>query len=450
MARNRIRRFQPLVLLVSAGLLAFASQAQATSGYLPVASDTTLAEDHQGQIEVVADGVTLDCAGHRVTGSDFAGILLQGRQGVTVRNCDVSGFFHGIAVLAASKNTLRQNTTHDNVGAGIVLDQQSTGNLIAANAVRGNGHNGIQISFSHRNVITGNRAERNAGTGGIALGQANENLVTANASTGNAAFGISVEGASNRVIGNTARSNGAPGGFEAGIVVFPSSRNTLVAANHVAENNQGIRLEDATGSIVIGNHAVANGEGIRVQGAIGSTLIANRADRNRAWGFVIAGSPGTVLESNVATGNESLGFALNNTSDTTLTRNVAHRNGHSGFEVFESNDNLLRGNTSTQNGIGGFSIVRSSGNKLSGNTARNNGTPNNGPGFELNDASGNELKANKAFDNGSTGFFAFGTSENNVIAGNTGCRNHFFDGGDFSTGAGNTWTGNSFCVTAGI
>jgi parallel beta-helix repeat protein len=413
--------------LGAAALPSSAARASVTSGHLLITTDTRLADDHQGPVEIGADGVTLDCAGHHIASSGFAGILIQGRRGVVVKNCDVSGFFHGIVVVGSSDNALRRNTAHDNVAAGIVLDQQSSANLIAANVVRGNGHNGIQISFSHRNVITGNQAEGNAGTGGIALGGAEDNLVAANTSTGNAAFGISVEGARNRVIGNTARSNGAAG-VGAGIVVFPNSSDTLV----------------------LGNHATDNGEGIRVQGATDSMLVGNRADHNRLWGFIVAAAPNTVLAANLATGNQSHGFALNSTSGVVLRRNVARANGLNGFDVLESSDNTLQGNVSSQNAVGGFSLSRAAGNRLTANTATGNGTPANGPGFELNNSSGNELRGNKAFDNGSTGFFAFGTSERNLISGNAACRNHFFDGGDRSTGAGNTWTGNSFCVTEGI
>jgi parallel beta-helix repeat protein len=424
--RRRLRAIA--VLLAVTGALIGASHAGATDGVLLITSNTKLSEDHAGSIELAANGVTLDCAGHRVSGSGFAGILLRGRRGVTVRNCDVSGFFHGIVVLGSSGNALSHNKAHDNAGAGIVLDQQSTTNVIAGNEARANGHNGIQISFSDRNVIVGNRAERNAGTGGIALGGAHDNLVILNTSNGNAAHGISVDGARNRLVANGARSNGDSEAFAAGIAVFPGSQDTLVVANHVVENGQGVRLEGATDSTVRGNSA----------------------ERNRFWGYIVASSPGTVLEGNRASDNGSHGFALNGTSGAVLRRNVARANGHNGFDVLASTDNELVGNASAQNRVGGFSLLRSSGNRLRANTATGNGSPDNGPGFELGDSSRNELVGNSAFENGSTGFYAFGTSEHNLISGNTGCRNHFFDGGDRSTGAGNTWVGNTFCVTEGI
>lgn len=54
-----------------------------------IATDTTLNEDHHGQVLISADNVTLDCAGHDVVGTgDLTGVSLHGRTGVRVRNCN--------------------------------------------------------------------------------------------------------------------------------------------------------------------------------------------------------------------------------------------------------------------------------------------------------------------------------------------------------------------------
>src|SRR4051794_30745393 len=73
--------------------------ASATTGTLVITSDKTLGEDHVGNIVVGTDGVILDCAGHSVSGGGTFGVLLSGRTGVSVKNCDVSGFAHGIGLL---------------------------------------------------------------------------------------------------------------------------------------------------------------------------------------------------------------------------------------------------------------------------------------------------------------------------------------------------------------
>ena len=56
---------------------------------LIVTADTTLTEDHDGNVVLDADGVTLDCNGRTVTGADAGiGILLVERNGVTVQESD--------------------------------------------------------------------------------------------------------------------------------------------------------------------------------------------------------------------------------------------------------------------------------------------------------------------------------------------------------------------------
>ena len=49
-----------VVLIALAVALSLASSASATSGTMIVVTDTTLTEDHQGDIVIAADNITLD------------------------------------------------------------------------------------------------------------------------------------------------------------------------------------------------------------------------------------------------------------------------------------------------------------------------------------------------------------------------------------------------------
>ena len=94
--------------------------ASATTGTMQITTDTTLTEDHNGQIQITADNVTLDCAGYKVIGpaapsESDVGIRVHFVSGVTVRNCDVSGFAVGIILWGTDGSTIEGNTTHDNV-----------------------------------------------------------------------------------------------------------------------------------------------------------------------------------------------------------------------------------------------------------------------------------------------------------------------------------------------
>ena len=57
-----------IVTLLVLGIV-ISSPVVASSGTMYIYADTTLSEDHHGNIEIMADDVTLDCGGHSVIGS---------------------------------------------------------------------------------------------------------------------------------------------------------------------------------------------------------------------------------------------------------------------------------------------------------------------------------------------------------------------------------------------
>jgi parallel beta-helix repeat protein len=107
----------------------------------------------------VASGVTLDCAGHTITGSDLSnakfGIQLDGVQGATVKNCRVTKFRRGLRINGGSNNTLFKNKTYENKYGIDVAG--TTGNLIKGNAIHSNRDEGMHLGESHDNRIIGNR-----------------------------------------------------------------------------------------------------------------------------------------------------------------------------------------------------------------------------------------------------------------------------------------------------
>ena len=101
------------------------------------------------------DGITLDCAGKSVIGSGSGtGILLSGRTGVTITNCQVANFEMGIELISSSGNTLTDNTADGN-SRGFRLSTSSD-NTLTGNTAEGN-VDGFLVSFnSVGNTITGN------------------------------------------------------------------------------------------------------------------------------------------------------------------------------------------------------------------------------------------------------------------------------------------------------
>ncbi len=154
------------------------SPVDATTGTLVVSADTTLTENHNGNIVIDADGVTLDCAGFSVTGSGSgSGIVLATKTGVTVKNCNVTGFIVGIFLLSFSNsNTLTDNTASNN-SVGILLGL-SSGNTLTDNTASNN-NIGIRLFRSSGNTLTDNTASNN-GIGFFVVSASDANQITSN------------------------------------------------------------------------------------------------------------------------------------------------------------------------------------------------------------------------------------------------------------------------------
>ena len=208
--------------------------AHATNGTLTINADTTLTEDHAGDIIIAADGVTLDCDGHTVTGPGVAvspsiGIDLTGRTGVTVKNCHVTNFPSGFFLMDSSDNTLKKNTaTQNDTGfflmdssdntlkkntatqndTGFFLGLDSSGNTLTRNAATGNNNGFLLRSEAIDNTLTENTAIGN-NNNGFLLNDVFNNTLTGNTANDNPNIGflVDVESFGNFLVENEACNN---------------------------------------------------------------------------------------------------------------------------------------------------------------------------------------------------------------------------------------------------
>ena len=129
----------------------------ATTGTLTVRGTTTLAEDHTGNIVIVADNAKLDCAGHSISGPGSGiGISLFRVTGVQVMNCHVTNFGVAFELRHASTNILQGNTATDNGVNGFRLGILSSDNTLIDNAACGNGLDVSQVDTSIGNRFMDN------------------------------------------------------------------------------------------------------------------------------------------------------------------------------------------------------------------------------------------------------------------------------------------------------
>ncbi|MDX1406166.1 MAG: right-handed parallel beta-helix repeat-containing protein [Woeseiaceae bacterium] len=173
--------------------------ALASYGLLEISVDTTLTENHYGNIVIVEDNVILDCEDFTVQGQGSGsgvGILLNGRTGVTVTRCVVSGFDEGIVVENSHGNRINVNTVRENFASGIRLHSSQ--------------HNEIT-----RNRVIDNQSEDSSGATALIIGQvSSNNLVNFNTVTGNESTGIVVADPGsdrNRIVANVSSYNGGHG-----------------------------------------------------------------------------------------------------------------------------------------------------------------------------------------------------------------------------------------------
>ena len=404
---------------------AFTGSADLAGSTLLISSDTTLHDDHQGSVEVEADDVTLDCAGHTISGPGtraedeygFIGILLDGRTGVTIRDCRVSGFDHGILLTArlgtgSDGNRLIDNAASENFLDGIRVNE-SEHNLLTGNIASSNGQHGFAL-VGNSNIVTWNQAFNNE-LDGFVVGAGRRDIVFyANISKGNQSYGFAIVGTGHTVVRNTAANNVGHGFWIAGDSIS-------VKRNRAFRN---------------GVDGFATDTGFRLDAFYGNT-----ASRNRDHGFGILGTRHTFVRNN-ASHNGLVGFAVGGFGSGAITfeGNRATGNRIHGFQVADSRGNTFIRNTAANNGAVGFSLELSARqNALYRNIARHNGED----GFRtMQDSIRNTFERNVALDNLWTGFRA--EAGTNLFSNNRACKNGEADAQD--VGSDNRWRNNAFCT----
>jgi parallel beta-helix repeat protein len=202
-------------LLVAALVLGLATGAMAAicGGSIPCQCGDTVGSDYQMTADLacprlsgvdtvglrVRFGVTLDCQDHRITGpgdllKDSFGIRVgttSGASNMTVKRCDVSGFWWGVHVDSATDVLIDSNHLHDNGwksatenGTGYGLDvANSTAVTVRNNHIIDNGNEGFHLSGSS-GVIVEDNVFQNNGREQLYLIRADNNTIRRNQATG--------------------------------------------------------------------------------------------------------------------------------------------------------------------------------------------------------------------------------------------------------------------------
>lgn len=268
-------RGRALRLLAAAfAALTVPAAALATTGTMTLTADTTLTEDHFGDIILAADGIVLDCDNYRVVGAGMGvGIDVVGRTDVLVVNCHVENHAVGFRI---------RNTTNSQFLLNSATANTSTIGGFHVDDCPG----GVTVSM--------NRSYLNPNGRGFTVRDSDGVKLMANGAVFNGFRGFDVGGSSSVALSkNFAQGNGS-GGF----VVFGSVDVDLKKNQSLENDSEGFALLSLDDGKVQGNAALDNGTaGFRLGSGTGNQIRKNRSQGNGAAGFTIGGS-GNVVRQN--------------------------------------------------------------------------------------------------------------------------------------------------------
>ncbi len=397
-------RLTALALLAGACLLLVAGTAGAGGSGVGCGStltkSTTLTTDIVGctgtALVIGADGITVNLAGHTVSGTNAAGsegIASDGYSGVQIFGGSITDFrVNGVGIRGGHGNAVRGLTirrigdggVEPEASAGIALHGSPNGQIVGndvANDVSAWQADGADVVDSPGSLVQGNRLNHNAWDGLALIGSANSRVV-GNELNGNANHGTEINGGCDNV---AVTGNHADGNQNVGIVLG-SARGVRVAGNSTSGNDTGIFFFDLHDSLITLNTAHDNRDGIDLLGGQfgsgGNRVIGNVTNHNSSTGLGIAfGADDNVVTGNIANENqgglgEGGGIYVVASINNQLIGNVANGNLDTGIAVYEdypggAAGNSVKSNTANRNAGHGMDVVTGTidkgGNRASGN-----------------------------------------------------------------------------------
>lgn len=343
-----------------------------------ITTDTTLRADlvncPGNGLVIGADNITVDLNGHTVDGDNAAecpddvpcdvGISnLAGHDGVTVsggviRQFDTGVFFAG----GLAHARLRQLTVRNSLGAGIIV-VDSTDTVIEKNRLSGNGFVGIVFGESHNAQLAGNSVT-GSGASGMFLFDIHDSTVENNTLDHNNHGIVAVAGSSRVAIRRNAVSHSNGSAIDLG----ENATANRVEHNHLADNGDGIILEEVAGNLISDNLVTGTGFfgfpdtggfGIILDGADRNTLDRNTVTGGRGPAILVltldapTAAAGNIVSRNIVNSRQSDGIYVGNGATATVVeRNTANRSGNDGIHVDAPTTKLIRNTADYNHNLG--------------------------------------------------------------------------------------------------
>lgn len=279
-----------------------------------------------------ANDITLDCNGNLIHGDDS--LLDYGLQywqysknGTTIKNCDIEGFYYGIGLWKSSNNILTNIKANFNTYYGIFLGSSSNNNTLTGITANSNWEGfetkgfGIYIDSSSNNRLTNITA--NSNHRGIFLGSSSNNTLTGINASENHWWGIHIDSSSNnRLVNISANSN-----IYFGIALDSSSNNQLT---NITANNNDNSYYDTLG-------------GIYLNASSNNRLTGITANSNYHGVYLVSNSNNNTFTGVKASSNHEDGIYLGTSANNQLTGITANTNQWDGIHIYSSsNNNVFR------------------------------------------------------------------------------------------------------------
>jgi len=422
-----------LIALTIVALLAIAFSASpvlaAGEGSVSITEDTILTRDYifSGNGFVIgADNITLDMNGYTITGEALSfsrGILVMGRNGITIKNGTITGFSQGVQLFNADNNVIQDVISQNNTENGIHIMSDSDKNLIDDCTLKSNGTNGVFIGYgvspSNNNTVqnctisnnpdginaydsVGNSLVRNTinnfSGSGIFLKYSESNHVLFNRVSNDGVSdgqGIHLDDACsfNVIQGNNISTCGVAGIISDGI----DSEENLVQGNNISNCvGVGIRIH-GTKHEVQGNNITASTRGIAlVHSSKENWVQNNNISKSGRAGIGISGTNNHVLNNKIKnTSGAGIGIS---SSDSEVIGNKVSYSARDGIVLFPpATGNSVEDNKVSYSNFNGIAAVAGPNGAATDNTIMKNKV-NNSDGYDLYDWNAEE-PANTWIDN---------------------------------------------------
>jgi len=394
-------------------------------------------------IEILANNVTLDCAGYSITGNipgSTYGVYVYNANNTKIKNCNISNYSEGIFISAngGENATIFNNTIYEISSKAIYL--VDTNNVNITNNTIYNFYSGKGIYLDH--ILNGSIENNNLSNGYDAVLHVHSNYInytnnTFNSITGtcldaegsfgyvqflnvlnnnfsNCSTGIYLDYVNNSLIKDNEFSNSSIG-LSIMRLLFSNITNNNILTIGLGE---GITTGESSSLIDINilNNTVRGGNvGIRADHAINSTVANNVVNDTFSAGFVVTSGTSNSYFNNNIINNVTSGnaFLISSTFNSTFVNNILSYGGRSGFNL----GSYTEGNNFTGNIIHGFLNAGVITLYTHNNNFYDNILYDNYEGIDLSSSDNNTFLNNSIYNSSYLGIYIDGVS-NSVFVDN--------------------------------